>query len=218
MNFLSIIVNKSIILYPTANYEELCSFSFINKQDNKKLQMHQLMKESLQKTQEMNNPNSIIRNHQAIKEYYSRKLENIDVKEITQEHEIALKEAFYHAKESLKAEDLFNWFITASDPFFKAAYWQLITPMDSRMLQIIEIDIGIENPSVAATLNNLAGLYNNMGEYEKAFPLCQRALEIKEKVLGPQHPDIATILNNLAELHRHMGEYEKALPLYLKGT
>ena len=110
------------------------------------------MQESLQRAQEMSRPDSVIRNHKAIKEYYSKKLENIDIKEITQEHEIALKEAFYHAKESLKAEDLFNWFITASDPFYTAAYWQLITPICSELLQIIESELGLENTSVAETL------------------------------------------------------------------
>ena len=150
--------------------------------------------------------------------YYSNQLKSIDIKAITPEHEIALTEAFYHAKESLEAEDLLNWFISASDPFDRAAFWQLITPMYEEMLQILEAKLGPEHPDVATTLNNLAGLYHSMGDYEKALPLYQRALDIREKVLGPQHPDVATTLNNLAELYRQYGRIRKSTPTLSKGT
>ena len=150
-------------------------------------------------------------------DYYSNQLNSIDIKAITPEHEIALTEAFYHAKEALEAEDLLNWFISVSDPFNRAAFWQLITPMYEEMLQILEAELGPEHPDVATTLNNLAGLYESMGDYEKALPLYQRALEISEKVLGPQHPAVATTLNNLAGLYDSMGDYEKALPLYQRA-
>ena len=65
-----------------------------------------------------------------------------------------------------------------------------------------------------ASLNNLAELYQDMGEYAKAEPLYQEALRIRQKVLGPEHPDTATSLNNLAVLYQDMGEYAKAEPLY----
>jgi tetratricopeptide (TPR) repeat protein len=113
----------------------------------------------------------------------------------------------------LEAEDLLNWFISASDPFYRAAFWQLITPMYEEMLQILEAKLGLQHPDVVTTLNNLVGLYRQMGDYEKALPLYQRALEIREKVLGPQHPDVATTLNNLAGLYYHTASYEEALPL-----
>ena len=44
---------------------------------------------------------------------------------------------------------------------------------------------GKEDPSVGATLNNLADLYNTQGKYKLAEPLYKRALAIWEKVLGP---------------------------------
>ena len=64
------------------------------------------------------------------------------------------------------------------------------------------------------SLNNLASLYQAMGQYEEALLLIQRALAIREKELGPTHPDTATSLNNLAVLYKAMGQYEEALPLY----
>ncbi len=203
--------------YPTTNYEELCSFSFISKAENNRYQMHQLMQESLQKTQEKKRPDSVKKIHKAISDYYTNKLEDIDIRTITSEHELALTEAFYHSKEALEAEDLLNWFISVSDPFYRAAFWQLITPIHEEMLQILETKLGHEHPDVATTLNNLAGLYENLGEYEKALPLYKKALDIHEKVLGPEHPNVATTLNDLALLYKSMGEYEKTLPLYKRA-
>jgi len=65
---------------------------------------------------------------------------------------------------------------------------------------------------VATSLNNLAGLYVNQGEYTKAEPLLKRALAIREKALGPtirrgdepQQPRGALSLQ---------GHYAKAEPL-----
>src|SRR5674536_180127 len=184
--------------------------------------MHQLMRKSWQeyqeneKNEEQDHRKSV---HEFMLSYYVNKLENLDIKKITREHKVALIEAFYHAKESLEAEDLLNWFITVSDPFNRAAFWQLIAPMHKEILQIIEAEpeLGPEHQDVATTLNNLAGLYRQMGDYEKALPLYQRALDIREKVLGPQHPSVATTLNNLAGLYESMGDYEKALPLYQRA-
>ncbi|MDQ7085764.1 MAG: tetratricopeptide repeat protein [Sulfurovum sp.] len=77
--------------------------------------------------------------------------------------------------------------------------------------------LGEEHPSTATSYNNLAGLYESMGAYEKAEPLYLKALKISEKLLGEEHPSTATSYNNLAGLYRAMGAYEKAEPLYLKA-
>ena len=51
---------------------------------------------------------------------------------------------------------------------------------------------------MAASLNNLGGLYREQGQYAEAEPLYQRALAIAEKALGPEHLEVAMSLNNLA--------------------
>jgi tetratricopeptide (TPR) repeat protein len=199
---------------PRGAFSELIKFSFIKTDANGKYSIHQLMRKSLQEYQDSTDRKNT---HQFLLAYYSDKIEDLDIKTITQENETALTEAFYHAKEALEAEELCKWFFYASAPFNRAAFWQLITPMYEEMLQILESELGPEHPDVAATLNSLAGLYESMGEYEKAFPLYQRALDIREKVLGPQHPDVADSLNSLAGLYESMGEYEKALSLYQRA-
>ncbi len=50
---------------------------------------------------------------------------------------------------------------------------------------------GPQDPRLATTLNNLAGLYQAQGRYAEAEPLYKRALAIIEKALGPEHPPVA---------------------------
>lgn len=205
-----ILVDKFDTGYPATSFSELHSFSFINVDEEGKCSMHQLMKKSLQ---EYKDPDLKKEVHNFMLDFYSNQLEDLDIKAITQKHENALIEAFYHAKESLEKEYLLTWFIAVSDPFDRATFWQLITPMYEEMLQILEAELGPQHPDVATTLNNIVGLYRQMGDYEKALPFYQRALGIRGKVLGPQHPSVAQTLNNLAGLYYQTERYEEALPL-----
>jgi centrosomal protein CEP104 len=54
---------------------------------------------------------------------------------------------------------------------------------------------------VAASLSNLAILYNQRGEFHLAQPLYERALRILEAVHGGDHPEVAHTLTDLAVLH-----------------
>jgi len=212
-NLFEILMKKFDPGLPIGAFSEMIKFSFIKTDTDGRCSIHQLMKKSLQEHQECQDPIYRKKIHLFLLDYYCKKMEDIDIKSITSEHEIALNEAFYHAKEVLGTEDLLNWFIATSGPFNR----ELITPMYEEMLQILEAKIGPENPDVATILNILAGLYRQMGDYEKALPLYKRALEIVENVLDPQHPSVATTLNNLAGLYCQMGDYEKALPLYKRA-
>jgi tetratricopeptide (TPR) repeat protein len=51
-------------------------------------------------------------------------------------------------------------------------------------LAIREKVLGKEHSNVANSLNNLATLYQEMGNYSQAEPLFQRSLAIREKVLA----------------------------------
>ncbi|AKB58701.1 hypothetical protein MSBR2_2185 [Methanosarcina barkeri 227] len=208
-----ILIEKFNTGYPATSFSELHRFSFMDVDEEGKCSMHQLMRKSLQDYQDPDLKKEV---HNFMLDFYSNQLKDLDIKAITQENENALTEAFYHAKESLEAEKLCEWFISVSDPFYRAALWQLITPMYEEILRILEAELGPQHPNVATTLNNLALLYKSTGEYEKALPLFQMALAIREKILDPQNPDIASTLNDLAELYRMMGRYDKAFPLYQK--
>jgi len=45
-----------------------------------------------------------------------------------------------------------------------------------KALEVAENNVGPNHPSVATSLNNLAELYRNQGQYAQAEPLIQRAL------------------------------------------
>ncbi len=77
-----------------------------------------------------------------------------------------------------------------------------------RALRIYEAALGPEHPSVAASLNNLANLYESQGKYAEAEPLCQRALAICERVLGPAHPNTLIVRSNYAALLKAVQQTE----------
>ncbi len=72
-------------------------------------------------------------------------------------------------------------------------------------------------PTTPASLNNLAVLYQAMGEYARSRAAVPQGLAIRKKALGEDHPDYATGLNNLASLYQAMGDYARAEPLYRKA-
>ncbi len=65
-----------------------------------------------------------------------------------------------------------------------------------------------------SSMNNLALLYQNQGEYVKAFPLYEECLWQCYVILGESHPDTLMFMNYLAMLYQNQGDYVKALPLY----
>jgi CHAT domain-containing protein len=100
---------------------------------------------------------------------------------------------------------------------YRAGKYDEALPLVERALEIRGKVLGTEHPEVAQTLNNLAGIYKDKGDFAKAEPLFLRALTIWEKSLGPEHPHVATALNNLANTYHSKGDYAKAEPLYQRA-
>ena len=74
--------------------------------------------------------------------------------------------------------------------------------------------LGPDHPDTGTSLNGLALLLYNKGDYDAAEPLYRRALAINEKALGPDSSELATTLNNLALLLDEKGDYDAAKALY----
>ncbi len=74
--------------------------------------------------------------------------------------------------------------------------------------------LGERHPHYATSLNNLALLYQTMGDYPKALPLYEQARSLTGELRGENHPSYATSLNNLALLYHARGDHAKALPLF----
>src|SRR3984893_8260093 len=104
-----------------------------------------------------------------------------------------------------------------ADALYEKGRYAEAEPLYKRSLAIREKALGPDHPDVAASLNNLALLYDQQGRHVDAEPLYKKALAIWEKALGPDHPDVATSLNNLALLYDAQGRYAEAEPLYRRS-
>ncbi|HEV3262883.1 MAG TPA: tetratricopeptide repeat protein, partial [Gemmataceae bacterium] len=92
-----------------------------------------------------------------------------------------------------------------------------VLALAKKALEIRGQILGQRHRDYAQSLNNLAGLYKDMGDHGSALPLYRQALEIWKQALGEKHPDYATGLNNLAWLYQAMGDSAKAEPLYRRS-
>lgn len=109
------------------------------------------MRKSLQESQDPVYRKDV---HLFLHNYYSNKIKDIDIMSITQEHEIALIEAYYHAKEALKFAELGVWVIKYIEPFDKAGYWKIIYPIYEDFVEILKEKLGSENIYFGAFLED----------------------------------------------------------------
>ena len=79
-----------------------------------------------------------------------------------------------------------------------------------RALAIREQYLGAQHPDTAQSLNNLAMLYAQLGNYEHAESLYRRTLSIWVQQLGVDHPHTQTAHKNYAHLLRTMGRDAEA--------
>ena len=86
-------------------------------------------------------------------------------------------------------------------------------PLGVQALAIFQKAFGAENPNVAIGSGNLAQLYVQAGQFDKAEPLYQHAVAILEK-----HPDreqdLALMLAGLADLYARQKRWADAEPYY----
>ncbi len=84
----------------------------------------------------------------------------------------------------------------------EAGRYEQAIPYYRKALELGEHEFGLDHPTTASLLNNLAELYRDQGRYAEAEPLHKRALAIREKALGPEHPLVGLSLDNLALLYQ----------------
>jgi class 3 adenylate cyclase/tetratricopeptide (TPR) repeat protein len=129
-------------------------------------------------------------------------------------HAIGALEALPSRAESLSAAGLAH---RCGIYLRRRGEYRAAEPLQMRALAIREKALGPNHPEVAASVSNLALLYQHQGRYAEAEPLDVRALAIRENAHGPDHPDVAASVNNLALVYRHQGRYAEAEPLYRRA-
>lgn len=87
-------------------------------------------------------------------------------------------------------------------------------PIAKRSLTLRQQVLGEEHLDIAASLTNLAALYEEQGKYEQAEPLFRQVLEMTQNILGEENLEVAVAKNNLAFVYESQGQYDKAANLY----
>jgi len=95
------------------------------------------------------------------------------------------------------------------NPLSKAGY---VIFAESVLVNLTEVD-----KNLATLANNLALIYQALGQLEKALEFQMKSLKIREEILDPNHPDLATSYNNLATIYKALGQLEKALEFQMKS-
>jgi len=67
--------------------------------------------------------------------------------------------------------------------------------------------LGPEHPDTLISMNDLANVYRDEGQYAQAEVLYSQTLEKRRRVLGPEHPDTLEVLADLASLYQRQGKY-----------
>jgi CHAT domain-containing protein/Tfp pilus assembly protein PilF len=90
--------------------------------------------------------------------------------------------------------------------------------LNNRVLEARERLLGRDAPEVASSLNGIAMVYHDTGDYAKAESFYLQSLAIREKTLGPNDPLVANSLNNLAILYRMNADYSKAEQFLIRAV
>jgi len=93
--------------------------------------------------------------------------------------------------------------------FHKALLYDKSIALYERALVIEEKLYGKEHPKIAMTLNNLALLYQAIGEYTQAKPLFERSLSMVKKFFEDDHP---TVIHYSNAYNKLLSEIEKTVP------
>ena len=71
--------------------------------------------------------------------------------------------------------------------------------------------------SIAATLENIANVYDDYGRYDHTLSLYEHVKAVREKMLGKEHPDTANTYHNIANIYFEQGKHDEALGWYRKA-
>lgn len=79
-------------------------------------------------------------------------------------------------------------------------------------------NINEENNETANLINNLAGLYHNLGQLDKCLEFQLKVKMIKEKILDENDDELALVYNNLVSIYKDLGKLDKSLEFSIKAV
>ncbi|MEO0430991.1 MAG: tetratricopeptide repeat protein [Cyanobacteria bacterium J06656_5] len=201
--------------------DELLKLSLLQDLGGDSYQLHQLVREFLlAKLEEQGGKESLKEAYCGLMVSMARGIGQSATQELTQQLTLVIphiEEVTRQWKDSLSDENFLYPFSGLTFFYYSQGIYDLGFNWAVEGLDATKERFGDEHPSVATSVNNLAGLYDSQGRYEEAEPLYQQALAMLKKLLGDEHPDVATSVNNLAALYRSQGRYEEAEVLQQKS-
>lgn len=198
--------------YPLAAYEELTAFSFIERDADRRCHLHGLMAGHLYAELGERTQTEL---KQFLFDWYDARCQPTSPKEVTVEHEAALREAVYH-RDLRDALGVLQWFWERREVFYSAARYATLEPLYRWALRLTEERFGFDHPETALTLNELTQLLHDTNRLVEAEPMMRRALAIDEANFGLSHPHVSTVLNNLAQLLQDTNRLPEAVPLMFR--
>ncbi|PSB01635.1 NB-ARC domain-containing protein [Merismopedia glauca] len=179
---------------------ELVKRSLLTRTDRDTYQLHQLLKEFI--SDRLKNAEWI----DNLKRQFCQAIVKVaqQIKQtptVTEISEISpyiphLAEAAEHLINWTEPENVI-WLFTGLGRFYEGqGLYSLAEPWLKSGVSMMQKLLGASHPSVASSLNNLAGLYKSQGRYEEAEPLYIQALSILFPNLGENHPNTQTCWSN----------------------
>ena len=133
------------------------------------------------------------------------------------EQEVRWTDAFKHYNRAALLDPTFKNLLQVQEVAFDIGDYDSALSFGIKAKEVAIAEYNEESEEYARIINNLATLYKQHAQYDKAELLYNEALEIRKRVFKENHPAIAVILNNLAGLYYLQGQYETAEKLYQKA-
>lgn len=87
----------------------------------------------------------------------------------------------------------------------------------TQSMQLYQKVYGEKSAEYSRGLNNLAGAYYGLGQFDEVLTLMLQSKAIKESTTGKNDPRYASALNNIALVYTKMSRYDQALNLYMEA-
>jgi|WetSurMetagenome_2_1015567.scaffolds.fasta_scaffold41922_2 tetratricopeptide (TPR) repeat protein len=201
------LTKKFKIAFPVLEMQKLFRFSFVKERMQAgNYDMNELMREGLQNIIDKELLKSV---HKAMYEYYCKKFEKINAKDISNLEKQSLIEAFYHGKQALEPIEFSKWFTRTAKLFIDAAEHNILSALYEELYIYIENFLGKNHPEYANILNNLSFVYILQGKFNKAEERLYNALKIREQIFGNEDNEVANALNSIATLYSKQGKFKE---------
>jgi tetratricopeptide (TPR) repeat protein len=197
--------------YPLTAMNVLCRFSFIEFDSvTKAYRLHDLIRQGLLNLMDSETRKSV---NNILFDNFNKKIPILS-KEINDEHCAFFNEAYFHAKQFMKFNELTAWFYNLTPAFNEAARWKTLKPVYEDLLNLS--NMSGDNGEFATLMIHYSSVLYNLGEYKKALDLLESNMIKLEKVLNESDPRYASLLNNLATIYYYRGEMKKSKEIYEK--